>query len=659
MYSEGSVGESAYLTLSTASSSTNNVERLRIDSSGRVGIGNNNPSALSTGRLIVGNGSASTETITVFSSTSGTGNIHFADGTSGSDRYRGYLSYEHTSNALAIGTNDAERMRIDSSGRLLVGTSSSRDKFFNSQGLHPGLQLEGTAFQSRAISVVSNSTSGAGDTSALILGRQRSGTAGGYTLVNANDVLGGIYFQGADGEQLVEGAQIRAEVDGTPGANDMPGRLVFRTTADGASGSTERMRIDSSGRVGIGETSPDYPLCVSGTGVVRAKVTCTDNHGAGAGIYMRTLNGGSTVGTATIAIDNSGNLKVFSGGSSEAERMRITSGGTTTIFAPTSNTGTEYYSAPGRYPLRIGVVGGVDNWVDFVGNYQNTIGTGTYIRFRPTFQNTNMQSGMYIGAVSRTVQHSDLVIGRIQSGANTSTAAYKQEKVRITSSGKVGIGTTTPLTLVSAEGTDAAIAVHYPGNSLGGIAALSAQRLGFASCSVNDDLVFGYTNQAMGSSAFVQRMKINNGSGAVNITGSLSKGSGSFKISHPLPAKTDTHHLVHSFIEGPQADLIYRGYVDLVDGQATVNIDTAARMTEGTFEVLCTNVSCFTSNESDWTAVKGSVTGNILTITAQDATSTSKVSWMVVGERKDPHMLETDWTDENGRVITEPLKSKD
>ena len=143
--------------------------------------------------------------------------------------------------------------------------------------------------------------------------------------------------------------------------------------------------------------------------------------------------------------------------------------------------------------------------------------------------------------------------------------------------------------------------------------------------------------------------------GSLSITGALSKGSGSFKIDHPLPAKTGTHHLVHSFIEGPQADLIYRGYVDLVDGQATVNIDTAGRMTEGTFEVLCTNVSCFTSNESDWTAVKGSVTGNVLTITAQDATSTSKVSWMVVGERKDDHMIDTDWTDSNGRVITEPL----
>ena len=103
--------------------------------------------------------------------------------------------------------------------------------------------------------------------------------------------------------------------------------------------------------------------------------------------------------------------------------------------------------------------------------------------------------------------------------------------------------------------------------------------------------------------------------------------------------------------------MIYRGVVDLKDGTATVNVDTAGRMTQGTFEVLCTNVSCFTSNETDWTAVKGSISGNILTITAQDNTSTATVSWMVVGERKDQHMKDTNWTDDNGRVITEPLKS--
>ena len=141
------------------------------------------------------------------------------------------------------------------------------------------------------------------------------------------------------------------------------------------------------------------------------------------------------------------------------------------------------------------------------------------------------------------------------------------------------------------------------------------------------------------------------------VNGSLSKSSGSFRIDHPLVGLSTTRDLVHSSIEGPQADLIYRGVVDLVDGTATVNIDTAGRMTEGTFEVLCTNVSCFTSNETDWTAVKGSVSGNILTITAQDNTSTATVSWMVVGERKDQGMIDSPATDDNGRLITEPLKS--
>ena len=167
------------------------------------------------------------------------------------------------------------------------------------------------------------------------------------------------------------------------------------------------------------------------------------------------------------------------------------------------------------------------------------------------------------------------------------------------------------------------------------------------------DIVFG-TRNAVTNTAVTERMRIA-ASGAVSVTGALSKGSGSFKIDHPLEAKKDTHHLVHSFVEGPQADLIYRGKVDLVDGSATVNLDDAARMSAGTFVLLNTNVQCFTSNESGWTAVKGSVSGNVLTITSQES-CTDTVSWMVVGERCDQHMLDTEWTDGNGRVIVEPLK---
>lgn len=145
------------------------------------------------------------------------------------------------------------------------------------------------------------------------------------------------------------------------------------------------------------------------------------------------------------------------------------------------------------------------------------------------------------------------------------------------------------------------------------------------------------------------------GSGNVAVAGALSKGSGSFRIKHPLLSKKSTHELVHSFIEGPQADLIYRGKIRLAAGRAVVNIDEAATMTEGTFEALCREVQCFTSNETGWDAVRGKVEGNILTIESQNTESTDEISWLVIGERHDEHMMNTDWTDSNGRVIVEPL----
>ena len=136
--------------------------------------------------------------------------------------------------------------------------------------------------------------------------------------------------------------------------------------------------------------------------------------------------------------------------------------------------------------------------------------------------------------------------------------------------------------------------------------------------------------------------------------GSISKGSGSFQIKHPLEAKKDTHYLRHSFIEGPKCDNIYRGKATLSSGTATVNLDTEGTMTEGTFVALNDNVQCYTTNETGWGAVKGSVSGNILTITAQDNTSTDTISWMVVGERKDDEIKASDLTDGNGKLLVEP-----
>ena len=143
-------------------------------------------------------------------------------------------------------------------------------------------------------------------------------------------------------------------------------------------------------------------------------------------------------------------------------------------------------------------------------------------------------------------------------------------------------------------------------------------------------------------------------SGGIDITGNLSKDTGSFRIPHPLVGLSTTKNLVHSFIEGPQMDLIYRGKVDLVNGTASVNIDTKTGMTEGTFVALNRDVQCFTTNETGWTNIKGSVTGNIITIVAQDNTCTDTISWMVVGERQDDKAKESILTDNDGNLIVEP-----
>lgn len=147
-----------------------------------------------------------------------------------------------------------------------------------------------------------------------------------------------------------------------------------------------------------------------------------------------------------------------------------------------------------------------------------------------------------------------------------------------------------------------------------------------------------------------------NGADSFRVDGALSKASGSFRIDHPLESMSETHELVHSFVESPQANNIYRGKVQLENGFAQVNLDDVSTMTDGTFVVLNREIHTYTSNETDWDAVRGKVIGNILTIECQNNQSNAIVSWLVIGERHDKHMMDTAWTDDNGRVIVETLK---
>jgi hypothetical protein len=115
------------------------------------------------------------------------------------------------------------------------------------------LQIEGTSDTTSAQALICNSSDIY--SSSIQFAKSRGATIGSNTVVQVNDYLGSIGFQGSDGTEFVSGASIEAFVDGTPGANDMPTRLVFSTTADGASSPTERMRISSTGDILLAKTS--------------------------------------------------------------------------------------------------------------------------------------------------------------------------------------------------------------------------------------------------------------------------------------------------------------------------------------------------------------------------------------------------------------------
>jgi hypothetical protein len=134
-----------------------------------------------------------------------------------------------------------EAARIDSSGRLLVGTSTAFATRLSSTATTPGFQVRESGSGSALFFNGVNSANPA----TLYSVKSRGTTYG--TIVQNNDSLFRISAAGDDGVQATEAARIDVAVDGTPGANDMPGRIVLSTTADGASSPTERLRITSAG----------------------------------------------------------------------------------------------------------------------------------------------------------------------------------------------------------------------------------------------------------------------------------------------------------------------------------------------------------------------------------------------------------------------------
>jgi hypothetical protein len=244
------------------------VNSLVIDSSGRLGVGTSNP----TERLTVGGNTTPTVSATptairldnTYTGSPATNQkLKFYLYNDGAEAYGVTVGdaadFQYWAGGSATGihrwfTSNTERARIESSGRLLVGTSTARGNLYNGT-YAPSVQFETSGnLGDRGLSLAFNGGTTTGG-ALLAFITSRGTTAGSNTIVANGDELGGINFTGTDGTKPVSGASINAYVDGTPGANDMPGRLVFSTTADGASSPTTRMTINSAGNISIGTTS--------------------------------------------------------------------------------------------------------------------------------------------------------------------------------------------------------------------------------------------------------------------------------------------------------------------------------------------------------------------------------------------------------------------
>jgi hypothetical protein len=300
-------------------------EAMRIDNSGQVGIGTTSPEV----RLHV---KSSSSTIFELESTAANTWMKWLNGNSASP---GYIGYEDGDN-MTFWTSNAERMRIDSSGSVGIGTTSTTFRFNVSSASSTTTNLQSTSATSNLRLTNSGGLATIGSTSNELhfttstTERMRIDSSGnvGIGVASAGNLLH--IHEGSSGGSWAQFTNTTTSAGASSGALvGIDSDEDFRVLQYGAkaiklyTSTTERMRINSSGNVGIGTTSPSEKLEVSGSGATRAKVTSTGSSvqfigsAASGGMYIDSVGAADNIifrntgsFTERMRIDSSGNLLV-------------------------------------------------------------------------------------------------------------------------------------------------------------------------------------------------------------------------------------------------------------------------------------------------------------------------------------------------------------
>lgn len=349
------------------------------NNSGNVGIGTTLPDV----RFHVVNSSAETifarfqttgsaSAFIGFAGTGATTNYHVAAGSPGP-------------NLFAIRTNDIERMRIDSSGRLLIGTTNH-----DVGGSVAGIQLGATG---RALFSTDNA-SGVGADEPLYIDR-RDTSGDGIAILLARH---GYYKAGIG---VLRGGSAAAA-----------GSMYFATGLASNAGFAERMRITSDGNVGIGDTAPIYPM------VIRKKPTSGEEARM---LVIGNTEGGGTfmfLGTSTTSGGYSKIQSITTEGISYGNLILNSDGGNVGIGTTSPGYKLEITSTNNGLKINTSAANSGSPSIDLLDGSVDTVITSS--------------SGLGIGLIGTYSSHP------------FSFYTANSEKMRITSSGNVGIGTTSP-----------------------------------------------------------------------------------------------------------------------------------------------------------------------------------------------------------------------
>ncbi|MCE7887452.1 MAG: hypothetical protein DYH13_08150 [Alphaproteobacteria bacterium PRO2] len=169
-------------------------------------------------------------------------------------------------------------MRVMGDGKVGIGTPTP-DALLDVTGTDAELHLQADG---EGVLYVT-SASGSANQNAEITARRSRGTLAAPTIVQDDDAIMGLWTDAYDGDTWETLALIQTYIDGTPGDEDMPGRIEFQTQPDGGGsnpeGTTPEMVIKSTGAVGIGLAEPAsrFVVAAPSTEVIGAAATITAN----------------------------------------------------------------------------------------------------------------------------------------------------------------------------------------------------------------------------------------------------------------------------------------------------------------------------------------------------------------------------------------------